>query len=305
MSGDAVLLMAYGGPDRLDQVEAYYTDIRRGSPPPPHLLQELLERYRLIGGRSPLSDVVERQRAALERELAVRGRPMPVFAGMRHIDPRIGAVVRELAAGGSARVAAIALAPQQSSNADGYRRALEAGLAEVVAPPEARIVASWHDTPKLIEALAAGAARSLARFASPDSVHVLYTAHSLPERVIAAGDRYPDEVSATAALVAAQLGRKGDVDVAFQSAGRTGEPWIGPELLERLRQLAADGVRDVLVVPVGFVADHLEVLYDIDIQAQELAAELGLHLERSPSLNDHPTFIAALADVAIAALDQP
>ena len=305
MSGDAVLLMAYGGPNRLDQVEAYYTDIRRGSPPPPHLLEELLGRYRAIGGRSPLSDVVERQRTALERELAARGRPMPVFAGMRHIDPRIGTVVRELAAGGAARIAAIALAPQQSSNADGYRRALEAGLAELAAPPEARIVASWHDAPKLIEALAAAAAEALARFKDSAGVHVLYTAHSLPERVIAAGDRYPDEVRATAALVAARLGRQGDVDVAFQSAGRTGEPWIGPELLERLRELAAEGVGDVLVVPVGFVADHLEVLYDIDIQAQELAAELGIHLERSPSLNDDPTFIAALADVAIAALDQP
>ena len=305
MSRDAVLLMAYGGPNRLDEVEAYYTDIRRGSPPPPHLLEVLLGGYRAIGGRSPLSDVVERQRTALERELASRGRPMPVFAGMRHIDPRIGTVVRELAAGGAARIAAIALAPQQSSNADGYRRALEAGLAELAAPPEARIVASWHDAPKLIEALAAGAAEALARFKDSAGVHVLYTAHSLPERVIAAGDRYPDEVRATAALVAARLGRLGDVDVAFQSAGRTGEPWIGPELLERLRQLAADGVGDVLVVPVGFVADHLEVLYDIDIQAQELAAEVGIHLERSPSLNDDPTFIAALADVAIAALDQP
>jgi protoporphyrin/coproporphyrin ferrochelatase len=303
MTRDGVLLMAYGSPDRLDQVEAYYTDIRRGSPPPPELLEELIGRYRAIGGGSPLSAIVERQRAALEAELAARGRPMPVFAGMRHIEPRIAAVVGRMAEAGVERFVAIALAPQRSSNGVGYRRAVEAGVAAWAgAAPEAIVVDSWHDAPRFIEALAAASAEAFGRFEDPKSVTVVFTAHSLPARVIAEGDTYPDEVRRTAALVAERLG-VARFEVAFQSAGRTGEPWLGPELLATLRRLRAGGASEVLVAPVGFVADHLEVLFDIDIEAQEVAHELGLHLERPRSLNDDATFIAALADVATAALD--
>jgi ferrochelatase len=315
MTRDGVLLMAYGSPDRLDQVEAYYTDIRRGSPPPPELLEELIGRYRAIGGGSPLSAIVERQRAALEAELAARGRPMPVFAGMRHIEPRIAAVVGRMAEAGVERFVAIALAPQRSSNGVGYRRAVEAGIAASAGigasagiaasagfAPEAIVVDSWHDAPRFIEALAAASAEAFGRFEDPKSVTVVFTAHSLPARVIAEGDTYPDEVRRTAALVAERLG-VARFEVAFQSAGRTGEPWLGPELLATLRRLRAGGASDVLVAPVGFVADHLEVLFDIDIEAQEVAHELGLHLERPRSLNDDATFIAALADVATAALD--
>jgi protoporphyrin/coproporphyrin ferrochelatase len=308
MTTEGVLLMAYGSPDSLDQVEAYYTDIRRGNPPPPALLEELLGRYRAIGGGSPLSRIVEAQRAALEAELARRGRPMPVFAGMRHIAPRISDVVVELVDRGIERFAAVALAPQQSSNGTGYRRAVEGALTarSFAGRPvaEASFVASWHDEPGFIEALATAAREALGRFANPASVKVVFTAHSLPARVVAEGDVYPDEVAHTAALVAARLGLA-TYERAFQSAGRTGEPWLGPELLDTLRRLAAEGVRDVLVAPVGFVADHLEVLYDIDIEAKAVAHELGIHLERPRSMNDDPTFIAALADVALAALDRP
>jgi protoporphyrin/coproporphyrin ferrochelatase len=306
MTRDGVLLMAYGSPDRLDQVEAYYTDIRRGSPPPRELLEELLDRYRAIGGGSPLSAIVERQRAALERELAARGRPIPVFAGMRHIEPKIASVVEEIAGTGVERIVAIALAPQRSSNGVGYRRAVETGVANVSAAsgaaPEAIVVDSWHAEPRFIESLAAASREALTRFEDPSNVTVVFTAHSLPARVVSEGDVYPDEVRATAALVAERLGITHH-EIAFQSAGRTGEPWLGPELLATLRRLREAGVRDVLVAPVGFVADHLEVLFDIDIEAQETAHELGLHLERPRSLNDDPTFIAALADVAAAALD--
>ncbi|HET9681205.1 MAG TPA: ferrochelatase [Candidatus Limnocylindrales bacterium] len=308
MSRDAVLLMAYGSPDNLDQVEAYYTDIRRGSPPPPELLEELIDRYRAIGGGSPLSRLVEAQRAALERELAARGRPMPVYAGMRHIAPRIGDVVGRRADDGAERFAAIALAPQRSSNGIGYRRAVEAALtARSVAgssAPELRYVPSWHDEPRFVDALAGAVREALERFDHPAAVTVIFTAHSLPARVVAEGDVYPDEVRHTAELVARQLGLD-SFEQAFQSAGRTGEPWLGPELLATLRRLAADGVRDVLVAPVGFVADHLEVLYDIDIEAKAEAERLGMHLERPRSMNDDPTFIAGLADVAARALDTP
>lgn len=309
MTRDAVLLMAYGSPDRLDQVEAYYTDIRRGSPPPPALLEELLDRYRAIGGASPLSRIVGRQRAALADELAARGRAVPVHAAMRHIEPRIADVVEALARDGIERIVAIALAPQQSSNGIGYGRAVEAGIARFAgtAPdrpvPETIVVRSWHAEPRFVDALAAATGEALARFDDPSRVTVVFTAHSLPARVVAEGDVYPEEVDRTAALVAQRLGIA-RYERAFQSAGRTGEPWLGPELLATLRRLAADGVRDVLVAPVGFVADHLEVLYDIDIEAQGVARELGLHLERPRSMNDDPTFIAALADVAVAALDR-
>ena len=301
----AVLLMAYGSPDRLDQVEAYYTDIRRGNPPPPHLLEELLDRYRAIGGGSPLSRIVEEQRAAVEAELASRGMPVRVYAGMRHIEPRIGDIVKGMVADGVDRFVAIALAPQKSSNAAGYRRAVDTAIASIAEaggrPPEVVFVDSWHDQPRFIEALAETTREALARFDDPSRVRVMFTAHSLPARVVAEGDPYPDELARTASLVAAQLGLE-PYDFSFQSAGRTGEPWLGPDILDEIRRLAADGVRELVIRPVGFVADHLEVLYDIDIEAQGVARPLGVRLERARSMNTDPTFIAGLADIAADAL---
>ncbi len=301
----AVLLMAYGSPDRLDQVEAYYTDIRRGNPPPPHLLEELLDRYRAIGGGSPLSRIVEEQRAAVEAELASRGVPVRVYAGMRHIEPRIGDIVKGMVADGVDRFVAIALAPQKSSNAAGYRRAVDTASASIAEaggrPPEVIFVDSWHDQPRFIEALAETTREALARFDDPSRVRVMFTAHSLPARVVAEGDPYPDELARTASLVAAALGLE-RYDFSFQSAGRTGEPWLGPDILDEIRRLAADGVTELVIRPVGFVADHLEVLYDIDIEAQGVARPLGVRLERARSMNTDPTFIAGLADIAADAL---
>jgi ferrochelatase len=302
MTTDAVLLMAYGSPDSLDQVEAYYTDIRRGSPPPPHLLQELLERYRAIGGGSPLSRIVEEQRAALQDELAARGLPWPVYAAMRHIAPRIADVVATMADDGVERFVAIALAPHASSNAAGYRRAVDGALAAIGASaPDVTYVDSWHAQPRFIESLALTTREALDRFADPNAVTVVFTAHSLPARVVAEGDVYPAQLAATAALVARELGIERTA-FAYQSAGRTGEPWLGPDLLDEIRRLAAEGVTELVVRPVGFVADHLEVLYDIDIEAQAVAREAGVRLERARSLNTHPAFIAGLADIAVGAL---
>jgi ferrochelatase len=304
MTRDAVLLMAYGGPRSLGEVAAYYTDIRRGVPPSPEQLEELLGRYRAIGGASPLSDIVERQRAALEAALARRGRAVPVYAGMRHIAPRIATVVEGMARDGIERFVAIALAPQRSSNGAGYRRAVVAGLAAAGAggdAPKPVFIESWHDEPRFIDALARATREALARFEMPAVVRLVFTAHSLPARVVAEGDRYPDEIAATALLVAERLGFT-DYEQCFQSAGRTGEAWLGPDLRDELRRLAADGVREVVISPVGFVAEHLEVLYDIDIEAQAVAHEVGIRLERAPSMNDDPTFISALADVATRAL---
>jgi len=299
---DAVLLMAYGGPDRLDQVEPYYVDIRRGRPPSAQQLEELVSRYRAIGGGSPLSSIVEAQRAALEAELAARGRRTRVYAGMRHIEPRIGRILGSMAADRVDRCAAIALAPLESSNAVGYRRAVEIALAGLGdAAPSVNVVPSWHDQPRFIEALAVTTSEALDRFPDPARVHVMFTAHSLPARVVAEGDPYPDQLAGTAALVAERLGLS-EYTCAFQSAGRTGEAWLGPDILEEIPRLAGRGVRELVVRPVGFVADHLEVLYDIDIQAQAVARDLGVRLERARSMNDDPIFIAGLADLASTAL---
>lgn len=301
----AVLLMAYGSPDSLDQVEAYYTDIRRGNPPPPHLLEELLRRYRAIGGGSPLSRIVERQRAALEAELARRGSPIPVYAGMRHIAPRIGTVVERMASEGVTAFTAIALAPQRSSNAAGYRRAVDAALAGLGSgAPTVAFVDSWHDEPRFIEALATVTGEAIARLERPADARVMFTAHSLPARVVAEGDAYPDELARTARLVADRLGI-GSCEFAFQSAGRTEEPWLGPDILAEIRRLAGEGVRELVVSPVGFVAEHLEVLYDIDIEAQAVARPLGMRLERARSLNDDPVFIGGLADLVGRTLPAP
>jgi ferrochelatase len=302
---DAVLLMAYGSPDSLDQVEAYYTDIRRGNPPPPHLLEELLKRYRAIGGGSPLSRIVESQRAALEADLARRGAPLPVYAGMRHIAPRIGTIVERMAADGVTWFVAIALAPQRSSNGAGYRRAVDAALAGLAglgdAAPSYVFVDSWHDQPRFIETLATVTRDAIERLSDPAHPRVMFTAHSLPARVVAEGDTYPVELARTAALVAGRLGLV-SWDFAFQSAGRTDEPWLGPDILAEIRRLGGEGVTELVVSPVGFVAEHLEVLYDIDIEAQGVARSVGIRLERARSLNDDPTFIAGLADLASAAL---
>ena len=302
MTHAAVLLMAYGSPDRLDQVEAYYTDIRRGSPPPPHLLEELTARYAAIGGGSPLSRIVEEQRIALEAELAARGTPMPVYAGMRHIAPRIGDIVKGMAADGVERFVAIAMAPQASSNAAGYRRAVDTALAEVGgSAPTVEYVTSWHDEPAFIEALAQTTREALWRFPEPTTPLVMFTAHSLPTRVLEDGDPYPAELAVTAFLVAEAMGLD-RYTFSFQSAGRTGEEWLGPDILAELRRLGAEGVTELVIRPVGFVADHLEVLYDIDIEAQRVALEAGIRLERARSMNTDPTFIAGLADIATAAL---
>jgi ferrochelatase len=299
---EAVLLMAYGSPDRLDQVEAYYTDIRRGSPPSPQLLEELVGRYRAIGGGSPLSRIVEAQRAALQAELAARGQALRVYVGMRHIEPRIGRIVEGMAADGVGRFAAIALAPQKSSNTDGYGRAVDAALAGLgEKPPSVVVVDSWHDQPRFIEALAATTREALDRLPDATRVRVMFTAHSLPARVVAEGDPYPNQLAETAALVAQQLGLT-EYAFAFQSAGRTGEAWLGPDILAEIRRLAGAGVTELVVRPIGFVADNLEVLYDIDIEAQAVARDVGVRLERARSMNDDPIFIAGLADVAAAAL---
>lgn len=298
---DAVLLMAYGTPATLDEVPAYFAHIRDGRPIRAEAVEELRERYRRIGGTSPLRDLTEAQAGGLARLLREQGREVPVAVGMKHAHPFIGDAVADLARAGIQRIAAVALAPHYSkvSIASYFSAAAEASAAHGIT---VRARESWHDHPGLIAALAARVRTALAGAADPAAVETVFTAHSLPQRILSWGDPYPDQLLQTSALVAASAGTA-QWRFAFQSASRTGEPWLGPDLLDVLRELAAAGRREVLVCPVGFVADHLEVLFDIDVEARELAGALGLRFSRTASLNDGADFLVVLAALAAELLD--
>jgi protoporphyrin/coproporphyrin ferrochelatase len=284
----AVVLMAYGSPTRPEDIPAYFADIRGGRPVRPEALAELAERYRRIGGSSPLNEITERQRAALEHELGA-----PVYVGMRHWTPRIAEAADRALGEGAQRIVGLVLAPHYSSiSIGGYRDRLAEAVGDRA---ELVMIESWHDHRPLLDILAG-------RIRGTDA-HVVFTAHSLPERILAEGDPYKDQLLETSRLVA----ERAEVETwsfAFQSASPTGEPWLGPDILEELECLHADGVRKVLVAPVGFVSDHLEILWDIDVEAREKAAELGLELDRIESLNDAPEFARALAMLVEQVLDE-
>lgn len=284
----AVVLMAYGSPERLADVPAYYADIRGGRPVAAEHLEDLVERYRRLGieESSPLNAITEQQRAALEAELG-----LPVFTGMKHWTPRIADAGEAALAAGAEQVVGLVLAPHYSAlSIAGYRDQLERALAGRAG---LAFVESWHDEQGFVELLAD-------RVRGTDA-HVVFTAHSLPERILAAGDPYRDQLLETARLVAEEAGLDG-WSFSFQSESPTGEPWLGPDILDHLEALHGGGVGHVLVCPVGFVSDHLEIRWDLDVEAQERADELGLRLERIEMPNADPRFIRTLAGIVKGAL---
>ena len=286
-SKTGVLLMAHGTPSSLDEMPEYLRLVRGGRPPSPELVAEMRHNYEAIGGRSPLTDITLAQREALATRL---GPDVPVVAGMRNWRPFIEDALADLAACGVSRVVGIPLAPQFSTLSvikyfDAATNALPAGMSLVR-------VESFHDHPLLVDAFAE---RLAAAQAAPDET-VVFTAHSLPERVIRAGDPYADEVAATARAVASRAGVSRYL-LAYQSAGRTPEPWIGPDIGDVIAEEARGGARRFLVAPVGFVCDHTEILFDIDIQAKNAAGAAGATLRRTESLNTSPTFIAMLEEL--------
>ena len=290
MSEVAVVLMAYGSPDRIEDVPAYYADIRGGRPIAPELLDDLVARYRALGieDSNPLNEITERTRAALEAELGI-----PVFTGMRHWQPRIAEATEQALAAGARTIVGLVLAPHYSSlSIEKYRGLLVEAVADRA---ELRFVERWGDEPGFVELLAARISALVAQ--SHESQHVVFTAHSLPARIVAEGDPYRDELLETARLVAEAAGVE-EWSFSFQSESPTGEPWLGPDILDHLTALHGQGVRDVLVCPVGFVADHLEIRQDIDTEAVERAAELGLALARIEMPNDDPAMVAVLAGIA-------
>ena len=287
----AVVLMAYGSPDRIGDVAAYYADIRGGRPVRPELLADLTERYRRLGieDSNPLNEITERVRAALQDELGV-----VVFTGMKHWRPRIADAAEAAVGTGAGTIAALVLAPHYSRlSIGGYREQLEeavAGRADVV------FVDSWHTEPGFVELLADRVRGTKA--------HVVFTAHSLPARILREGDPYQDQLLETSDLVAKAAGL-GDVSFSYQSESPTGEPWLQPDILDHLEALHDRGVDDVLVCPIGFVADHLEIRWDLDTEAQERSAELGMRLARIEMPNEDPAFVSTLAAIVRRVLAVP
>lgn len=299
MSSKAVLLMAYGTPDRLDDVEAYFTHIRGGHKPSPEAVADLVARYERVGGGTPLRRISEDVRAALETALAATGEPYRVYLGMKHWHPYIADTMARMRDDGVTDVTCIALAPHCSRMSVGaYCQTVDETNRSLGEPFTLHFVTSWYDQPRFITMMASAVRSALLRFpeAERNDVAVVFTAHSLPERIRKWGDGYEAELTESSAQVARQA-LIGPWRFAWQSAGGTQEPWIGPDVLDELDALRQERFRNVLLVPIGFVADHLEVLYDIDIEAKEKARSLGMRLERTALPNATPAFIRVLVDV--------
>jgi protoporphyrin/coproporphyrin ferrochelatase len=290
MSDHAVILMAYGSPDRLEDVPAYYEDIRGGRPVRQELVDELVDRYRRLGigqsAVSPLNAVTEQTRAALERELG-----FPVHTGMKHWHPRIPEAVELALADGATTLVGLVLAPHYSRLSIGdYRHRLEEALDHRA---NLAFVESWHDDPGFIDFLADRVRGTHA--------HVVFTAHSLPARILDEDDPYERELLTSSRLIA-EGAELEEWSFSYQSESATGEPWLGPDILGHLTNLRSQGVEEVLVCPIGFVADHLEIRWDIDVEAVEKAEELGVELRRIEMPNADPAFVAILARLTAQAL---
>ncbi len=294
-----VVAMAYGTPRTPDEILPYYTDIRRGRPPTDEALADLRRRYEAIGGVSPLAQLTEAQQVAIQAALdTIAPGAYEVVLGLKHADPKVEAAVDDLAGRGFTRAVGVVLAPHYSA----YSVGQYLGRMNAAAEPHGIATAgveSWAIEPAFVEFLVHDLRARLA--AMPANTRVVFTAHSLPSRIIDAGDPYPDELRSTAEAVAGALGLEEDAgwQLGWQSAGRTPEPWLGPDILEVIDALAGgDGdapVYGVIVSAVGFVADHLEVLYDLDIEARQRAESQGLAFDRTACVNDDPAVIGALA----------
>jgi len=311
MPKQAVLLLAHGTPDTVDQVPEYLRNVVSGRPLPQHVIEEIQHRYSLIG-RSPLTELTTEQARLTAAELAASGTPVPVYVGMRNWRPYIPDVVKQMRADGIEEAAVICLAPQNSRTSVGlYRRAVQAEAGSL----RIDFTDSWPRHPLLIEAFAERLRPALAALSSETGqpVPVLFTAHSVPERTVQApapgeggprlwpgegADPYADEARHTAELVAAQVPEIPAWHFAFQSQGASGGPWIGPTVEETIDRLAAEGAKALVLQPIGFVCDHVEILYDIDIAFRDYARQKGIRLERPQSLNASPTLARALADLA-------
>ena len=290
-----VLLLAHGAPDRLEDVPEFLLHVRSGRKLPDHVVQEITHRYALIGGGSPLLKWTRKQAEALAARLSC-----PVYVGMRNWKPFIAEAVAQAVQEDVLNLVVICLAPQNSRTSVGlYRRALEESIAQIGVDLRVDFIESWHDQPLLVQALAEKLRAGLARAekTAGGRVPVILTAHSVPEKTVAAGDPYDRQVKETAAKVATAAG----VELwrfAYQSQGMAADPWLGPKVESEIDALAEEGQHHVFVAPIGFLCDHVEILYDVDILFRNHARERGVTLWRSESLNDSPQLIEALASIA-------
>lgn len=291
-----ILVMAYGTPQSLEDVESYYTDIRHGRPPSPEMVADLVERYRAIGGHSPLREITEAQAGAISRLTDV-----PAYVGYKHAAPFIPDAVARAVADGVERLVGLVLAPHYSKMSIGdYAARARRAAADLGWAGRLEVIPQWHLEPRFVEWLGARVLEAIDDLPvhARSNVQVVFTAHSLPERIRQAGDPYPDQLAATASAVTEQAGLPRS-RIGWQSAGRTADPWIGPDILDILEEEAAAGTDAVVVCPCGFVADHLEVLYDVDIEAKQRAVQLGMELRRTRSPNADPAFLDVLAGVVV------
>ncbi|OXM86872.1 ferrochelatase [Paenibacillus rigui] len=299
-----VLVMSYGTPESLDQVEAYYTHIRRGHPPTPEQLKDLTDRYEaIVGGFFPLRENTNKQVQGLEQRLNADHPEFDFvcYQGLKHADPFIEDGVEQMVKDGIEQAVGVVLAPHYSiMSVGGYIKRAQEKAAELGLPIQ--FVKSYHLHPELIEALSDRVSETLKRFGDTpkDEIRVVFTAHSLPERILEMKDPYPEQLLETSRAIAAKTGVT-NWQFGWQSAGQTGVPWLGPDILDVLEKVSTEEqVKHVLVCPIGFVSDHLEVLYDLDIEAQKKAQGLEIHLERTPSLNTDPLYMKTLSDVVFA-----
>jgi protoporphyrin/coproporphyrin ferrochelatase len=291
----AILLLAHGAPDRLEDIPEFLLNVRAGRELPETAIEEIVRRYRQVGGGSPLATITGRQAEALACRLGYR-----VYVGMRNWKPFVADAVRRLDHDGVDNVVAICLAPQNSRTSIGlYRQHLSSAIERVAPHLRVEFVESWHDNGDLIAAFAEKVTDARERIAASScaAAPVIFTGHSVPQRTVEEGDPYQAQVLETARLVAERVGLS-NWRVAFQSQGMTMEPWIGPTVESQIDGLAAAGHRHVLLVPIGFVSDHVEILYDVDVAFRDYGKARGVKVWRSESLNDSPLLIEALAGIA-------
>ncbi len=293
----AILLMAYGSPNSLEEAGEYLSQVRGGRTPTQMEIEHLKERYRRVGGRTPLLQITASQAKALQEKLHAENIPVTVYFGMKHWHPFVEDVVQRIVSDNPPLIVGVALAPHYSQlSIGGYEECVKRGLARGKAHTRFVMVKSWHTQPSLVKALSDRVSKGLQRLDNPGEASVLFIAHSLPRRAVSEDDPYQSQLMETSRLVAEQADAT-NWDFAFQSASGPLDAWLGPSIKDKIADLSNKGFKEILACPVGFVSDHLEILYDLDVEAKEYAASHGVRLERTASLNDDPLLIDAVASI--------
>ena len=298
-SYQAVILVAFGGPTSPEEIRPFLARVLRGHPVPPQRIEEVVRHYEAVGGRSPLNEITFRQAQALEEALRERALRLPVYVGMRHASPFLRETLDRMTADGVRKALGFILSPHQTEASwERYQQSVTEAQTELGYAPDVDYCPGWHNHPLLIQAWAERIEAALQKVSEGDrqATPLIFTAHSVPTEM-ASRSPYVTQVEETSRFVAERLGHR-RWSIAYQSrSGRPSEPWLEPDIAVIIRRCAGDGVKEIVVAPIGFVSDHVEVLYDLDIEAKKIAEELGMRFLRAGSLNDHTTFIRMMAEV--------